>query len=254
MTCWQYWVLSTLHACCTEYITCLLYIICTSLYAVQYAVHHDCIATPIVGGQESWTRDEEDRGVGQDWCLGSSGTIIISQCTQYKYPALVIYFFWIAKDHYDSFLIRNILHILSFSDSLFIIFQTYFVLYLLVGARWVVLHNKANCRDCDQALISNALCALIPPSLEKCFCCDFARLDAGNWAGGRWRCWLVSKSENNGMGQPLVPPGMVAPKPFLWEAAFHLLQISARSMHCSSQLIFASSSATIEAFTGLLQE
>ena len=127
-----------------------------------------------------------------------------------------------------------------------------FTCQLGLGGLW--LHNKANCRDCDQALISNALCALIPPSLEKCFCCDFARLDAGNWAGGRWRCWLVSKSENNGMGQPLVPPGMVAPKPFLWEAAFHLLQISARSMHCSSQLIFASSSATIEAFTGLLQE
>ena len=62
-----------------------------------------------------------------------------------------------------------------------------FTCSLGLGGLW--LHNKANCRDCDQALISNALCALIPPSKEECFCCDFARLDAGNWAAGR--CWLV---------------------------------------------------------------
>ena len=44
---------------------------------------------------------------------------------------------------------------------LILTFQTHFVLYWLVGVCRVVA-NKANCRDCDQALISNALCTLIP--------------------------------------------------------------------------------------------
>ena len=102
---------------------------------------------------------------------------------------------------------------------LILTFQTHFVLYWLVEA-WRVLDNKANCRDCDQALISNALWALIP-SIEARFLflfCGMRRAARWRWGWSWWWGWQIQIWKQwNGLSP--IPAG-------LWEEAFHLLQIS----------------------------